>query len=140
MPNTPPNLLARGDINPSRFVKQDTATNFGALEANANELVIGISHDSSRDAPIPSASTLHAANGDQCRIFGDGDVCLLVAGGAITAGIQVKSDADGKGVVIATTGATLQNIGAVALEDAASGESFQVQIQIGSLRPEDLIS
>jgi hypothetical protein len=50
-------------------------------------------------------------------------------------GNLLKSDADGKGVPIATTGTTIQQYGAMALESGKSGEKIRVFIMLGSERP-----
>lgn len=137
MPNTPPRLVAGGNINPCRFVKMSTTEDDTGLEADANEAPIGISHDSGRYAPLNDLITTnyHAIDGDPITLYGDGDQCLLELGGSVTRGGYLKSDADGKGVAVATTGTTIQQIGAVALESGSSGEKIRVQVQLRSERP-----
>lgn len=131
-----PSFVAGGDINPSRFVKQSTAADFTVLEADANEAVIGVSHESAQDAPIPGASTLAAASGDQLFVYPIGAVCLLTIGsGGCTRADELKSDADGKGVTRATTGTTIQNVGALALESASENELAKVLVFRSSVRP-----
>lgn len=137
MANTPPNLLADGTIRTSRFVKIGTE-DFEGLEADANEKIIGISQDGSRTAPLSDVISVNEAaqDGESFRLFGDGEQCLLEAGGSFSAGGLLKSDADGKAVAIATSGTTLQRYGAVALQDSGGdGEKVQVQVDIGSERP-----
>lgn len=127
---------AAGNINPCRFVKVTTSENKRVEEADANETVIGVSQEGAQDAPIPSASTLAAEDEDSLDIRGPGRVCKLVAGGGgWTAGDRLKSDADGKGVTIATTGTTIQHIGAIALESVSAGEKGDVLVVIYSERP-----
>lgn len=135
MPNTPVNLRASGTIRACRFVKQ--SGDFTGAEADANETVIGISYQDGKYPPLNDlvSTNNHAETGDPIRLYGDGDICLLEYGGTVTAGERLKSDADGKGVSIATTGTTIQNIGAVAIEGGSSGEKRRVQIQIYSERP-----
>jgi hypothetical protein len=138
MPNTPPVLISGGDVRPARFVKMDTSEQVQALEANANETVIGISRDETKFAPLSdlTVSANAAEDGDAIPMLGDGEIGILTAGAAVTSGNYLKSDNDGKGVPIATTGTTLQRYGAVALEDAAAdGDKIRVQVQIGSERP-----
>lgn len=136
MPATSPNVMAYGNIRPSRFCKPDTDHDHGALEADANERVFGISMEGSREAPIPSVSTIYAAqSGDSFKMYGDGEECLLELGGTVGYGDLLKSDADGKGVAIATSGTTLQHYGARALTDGASGELIRVQIILGEVYP-----
>lgn len=138
MPNTPPNLVAGGNIRPCRFVKLSGSYNHTALECDANEAPIGIAQEGSNYPPLSDLSlTVYAAtSGQGLRIFGEGDVCLLEAGAEITRGARLKSDADGRGVPIASTGTAIQNIGAVALQSAAAaGEKIQVQVTFYSERP-----
>jgi len=137
MPNTPPQLQANGNIRPSRFLQVDATASMHCIEGTANCDVIGISQPGSREAPIPSVTTVYAAQaGENIQILGQGDITHIEAGGAITAGNRLRSDAQGRGVAIATTGTTIQKIGAMALEDAAAaGELIRVQVQIYSERP-----
>jgi hypothetical protein len=127
--------IAAGTIRPSRFVKQSTAADFAFLEADANEAIIGVSHESTQDAPIPGASANAAEDGDALAVYPIGVVCLLELGGTVARGDELKSDADGKGVVRATTGTTVQNIGALALESGVSGELIKVLVFRSSVRP-----
>lgn len=132
-------FLAGGTIRVCRFVKLDTTANHTLLEADANERVHGISQDGSRVAPTPSVTAdppEAAQDGEQLQIHEEGEQCLLLIGtGGCTANDRLKSDADGKGVAIATTGTTIQHYGAVALETASAGEYAKVRVQIGSERP-----
>jgi hypothetical protein len=129
VPNPNPSYIAGGTIRPSRFVKY-TANDFEVAEADANEKIAGISQEGTRTAPIPDVSTNEAAqSGETLQVYGDGEDCLLELGGTVVPGDDLKSDADGKGVVIAT-GAALQQIGAVALEGGVSGELIRVQVKL----------
>jgi hypothetical protein len=135
--NQAPLLEAGGDIGVSVFVKLSTSAGHTALAAGANEQVIGISQVGPKEPPgLSGASALAAAAGDQLQIFGLGDICLLKAGsGGWTAGDNLKAGTAGVGVVAASTGTTVQNIGAVALTDAAGDEYGLVQIIIMKTRP-----
>lgn len=131
-----PGWVAGGDIRPSRFVKVSTAADHTVLEADANEAVIGISHESTQDAPISGASANAAESGDQLTVYGIGRSCLLKIGsGGCTRGDELKSDADGQGVTRATTGTTLQHVGAIALESASEGEFARVLVHRTSVYP-----
>ena len=126
--------LASGDIQPCRFVKTDA--DFSIAEANANEKLFGISQEGTRTAPIPDTSeTLAAKVGEECRVFQDGEVCLLQLGDTVTADQDLKSDSDGAGVPALTTGTTVQQIGAVALQGGAVGEKILVRVRIDSKLP-----
>jgi len=138
MPNTPPQLNARGDIRPFRFVSLDVSTDYGATESNANSEIIGVSQGGTREAPIPGASVNAAESGDTFRIYGDGDICRLKIGGTVTAGDRLISDADGQGVSHAEGaggGQQLDFIGGVALEAGVSGDIIEIQCQIYTERP-----
>ena len=135
MPNTPPNFLAGGTIRPSRFVK--ISDDYTVQEAGANDRIIGICGVDSNQAPLDDLVTTnnHATTGQQVKLFGEGDVCLLRLGGTVSQNDRLKSDGTGSGVIIATTGTTIQHWGAVALQDGVSGEDIEVLVQIGSERP-----
>lgn len=128
--------VAGGDIRTCRFIKLSTAADHRLLEADANEQTIGISSQAAQDAPIPGASANAAESGDSFRYHTEGEVALLEIGsGGVTRGAQIKSDADGKGVLAATTGTTTQWVGAMALESAAEGEKCRVLIKSFPIRP-----
>ena len=114
---------AGGNINPSRFVKPSTAADHTFLEGDANEMVIGVSTEAQRDAPVSGSSALAAEAGDPISVHPIGSVApILVGSGGVTRGALVKSDADGKSVLALTTGTVLQWVGGIALESAADGE------------------
>jgi hypothetical protein len=123
------NLIAGGDIRPMRFVKI-TGNNTGA-EADANERIVGISNRTSRRFD----DSLNAASGDPIQLRVEGEEAFLELGGSVSAGGEIKSDADGKGVAIATTGTTIQETGAIAIEGGASGEIIKVRVFRASRRP-----
>jgi hypothetical protein len=128
VPQINPSYVSGGNISPSRFVKFDLGTDFSMIQATANATIWGISMEGSREAPIPSVSTVYAAqDGETLQIYGETETCLLELGGTVAAGDKLKSDGDGKGVVI-TAGTTTQQVGAVALQSGASGEKILVQV------------
>jgi hypothetical protein len=132
MPNTPPNLIARGNISASRFVKLDTATNFGVVQATANSKNIGVIYEGTNQAPLSDIVTTDyaAKSGQEIRLYGDGDVCSVIAGAAVTAGDLVKSDANGYAVTTAVTGTTVQWVSGIALEAAtAAGQELRIQVK-----------
>jgi len=125
------NYTARGNINPCVIVRQDTATDFGVLFCGANGLAIGIAQEGTKAAPIPSASTVAAANGDPIRVFGNGENCMVVLGGTVVAGDRLISDAAGAAVAVgAYASATPQNVVALAEEAGVSGEKIRCRVQI----------
>lgn len=130
-------LIARGNILPSRFVRLDTASENGCVQAGDNSDVIGIAQAGTN---VPEVSGMISAqyaaqSGQQVMVAGLGSVCLLEAGGNVTAGQYLKSDSQGRGVPVATTGTTIQNYGAIALQNGASGDKIRVMVIIGKVRP-----
>ena len=128
MPTTDPSetCVASADIRPCRFVKS-SAADFGVTEADANEAIYGVSDQGTKAFD----SSLAAAAGNQLKVFLPGAECLLELGsGGVTkgAGVYLKSDADGKGIAAATTGATSQFIGAIPLESGAEGDLIRVRV------------
>lgn len=137
MPRPQPTRVAKGNIYPCRFVKLDSSNDFGALQCGANDAPIGISHDGTN---LPSVSglitaTYHAVDGQPVRMHGEGDVGLLELGDTVADNDRLKADADGKGVPIATTGTTIQNVGARALQAGAADQKILVQLEFYSERP-----
>lgn len=132
-------FIAGGDIRPCRIVKMDTTASepFQVKEADANEFGIGVSQEGTRLAPGVSGSTANAGEDTyQVRVFGPGEQPLLELGsGGITQGDLIKSDADGKGVAVATTGTTIQNYIGWALEDGAENEKVRIFVHPGKTRP-----
>lgn len=119
-------LVAGGNISPSRFVTQST-TDWKVTQSGAGSKVLGVSQVGTNFAPIPEVSSPYAAiAGQQLSVFEDGEECLLELGGSVTAGDELKSDASGKGVVLAGSGA--ENIGALALQSGSSGELIKVRV------------
>ena len=132
-----PHLMANGDIRPARFVElQNDSGQAKAIEANANEIVIGISQDGTNTAPIPGITSSNAAeSGQTLRVHIEGEETLLELGGTVAAAAYIKSEADGKGVAALTTGTVTQEIGAVALESGVSGEFIRVKVRCHRHRP-----
>lgn len=129
MPHENPAFTVGGTIRTARFVKVSTAADHTVLEADANEATIGISSDAAQDAPIPGASTNAGETGDSMMVNPIGSCPLLTIGsGGCTRGDELKSDADGKGVTRATTGATMQWVGAIAMESASEDELCRVMV------------
>lgn len=134
MANPQHGFYANGEnIRPCRFVT--ISGNNGLVEADANERCIGITRQDEKFPPLNDlvSTNYHAQDGDEVRLYGLGDICLLQYGGTVTAGDYLKSDADGQGVVIAASGTTPQYVGAIALQGGASGERRLVQIVILSV-------
>ncbi len=128
MPTQNPNYISGGNINPKRFVTQQTDADLTVEESNTSELPVGVSGIGTKYAPIPEVTTnYHAENGDPVWVHGLGEECWLTAGGAITAGDLLKPDTDGKGV----TASAGDKYGARALTSATSGEDCRVFVERG---------
>ena len=125
-----PGLRAGGTIRPYRFVKVESSEDNSALECDANEEAIGVTDGSNKEFDRAN----HAEDGDQIRLQ-PGEVVRAEAGGTFNAGDNLKTDADGKAVVAATTGTTNQNVVAVALEDGAVGKIVSVRREPKVIRP-----
>ena len=132
MSNTPPKLLAKGTIRVSRFVVIDSSNDNAGLESAANGKIIGIASEADENAPIPGATQGNAATtGRAFRMYGDGDICQLIAGAAVTRGDLLESDSQGRGVNITVGTGQARYVGAQALESASgAGESIRVQVSI----------
>jgi len=133
MPNPAVQLIAGGTIYPSRFITPDTSDDHEAIQATANAIIIGVSGQGTNYPPIDEIITdpqPHATIGQHVEVISDGDICILEAGSAITmANPRLKADSVGRAVPIETTGTTIQNYGAIALEAAsAAGEKIRVLV------------
>ncbi len=130
MPTQNPNWISGGNINPKRFVTQQTDADLTVEESNATEMPVGVSGIGTKYAPIPEVTTnYHAESGDPVWVHGPGEECWLVAGGAVTAGDLLKPDNDGKGV----TASAGDKYGARALTAATAGTDCRVYVQVGEL-------
>jgi hypothetical protein len=127
-------MYANGTIRVSRFVKVDTTRNNAVVEGTANAAIRGISQEGGRVAPIPSVTTdpvQAAIAGENINVYTSGEDCLLrIGSGGCTAGDYLESDADGDGVTVAATAASVRNVGAQALETAVEGELCKVEVLI----------
>lgn len=125
--------LAGGTIHRARFVTQNTGADNTVDQAGANAVIVGISQLGGRRAPQPSNSnTTEAATvGEYLDIDSeDGAVGYVECGGTVAAGDKLKSDSNGKAVVIASAGGSgNQHVGAIAQAAGASGTIIPVQIR-----------
>lgn len=135
-------MRANGTIRVARFVKIDPSDNNSVLEADANEGIIGISQIGGRTAPLPVVTTdppEAAQSGENVHIHTLNtqreDIVLRIGSGGCTAGGRLKSDADGNGVAVATTGTTIQHVGAIAEETASEGDYAKVTLCRYEFRP-----
>lgn len=120
-------LRASVDIPPCRVISR-TGSYTGGLPADKAVEPLGISAEFTRDAPLPSASTLHAksATSDPITYHGRGQKAHAEVGTAIVAAGRVSAAADGSGKII-TFVAPGWSIGSVS-EPAAVDSKVEVYI------------
>lgn len=118
-------MAASGNIEPMRCVK--VSGDKTVAQGGSNEWCIGIS---GRSSNVDYDDTKHANTSSLAvEILSPGQSGPAVAGGAITAGALLISDANGKVVAAATTGTTLQEVIGIALRGAsADGEIIPVLV------------
>lgn len=123
-------LIAGGTIQPHRFVQLDPNNAYTALQASAGAPIMGIAAECTDRAPIPENGTTApaAVSGDPFRHYGVGEIAPLEVGGDVSPGDKLRSDTDGKGVVVDTSSGGDQNVGAVALEAGAAGNIIKVTV------------
>lgn len=129
---------AADNILPSRFVELNNGGSNYAGPCGTNGQIIGVAQEGTRSFPQEGVSDVAAANdGETFQCYSVGEVCLVEAGAAIGVGDLLKSDGNSRAVPIATTGTTIQNYGAVALEQAtASGQKIRcLVVPFGKVRP-----
>ncbi len=128
---------ATADIFPYRFTKLGTAADDTVTQAAANDLTIGISAGGTQAAPGTAGDDgTRAKAGQPCPVYGPGRKCLLDLGtGGAVRGVRLISDANGKGVAAATTGATIQEVGARALQSGPAGARVLVLVEQYPHRP-----
>lgn len=120
---------AGGNIYPSRFVI--LSAEYVVTQAEANGKVFGISQVGTNEPPTPTESSGYAAiSGQILTVHQDHEEPLLELGGTVSAGDELKSDANGKGVVLAGSGS--ENIGAIALQSGVSGNKIKVRMHRGT--------
>lgn len=125
-----PAYVASEDIQPSVFVNIVDSTDYTIETCDAGDVSIGVMHESTWEAALPGVSNPPAVvTGYSKRVYGLGEVCDVVAGGAIDASDRLKPDTNGHAVVAGAG----EEYSAVALADAASGELCRVLIERGSI-------
>lgn len=118
-------MKSGGNITPSRFVKLSTAADNTALQCGAGEMPIGVSQRGTRNTPYSSLDDGYAAiSGENLQVHGPGELAVVEAGGTVTAGTSVKSDANGK-AVDATAG---DKCGGFAHQAGSSGQLVLIYV------------
>lgn len=129
----PEGIQAGGSIKPKRIIRLTTAGDNKVVQASAATApMFGISGQGTRYAEITGLSLndgYHAKDGENCRVFGVGDVAPLIAGsGGTTVGATITSDGDGAGIVTTTDGHYY--IGH-AMQAVDEGEAFECRVLPG---------
>lgn len=118
-------MTANATIYVGQIVKLDTTRGNCVLPCGANGRAFGIAQPGSRAAPIPDVTdspAIAALAGETLEVYVLGKVCQVRAGGTLTAGSPLKSDASGLAVVTAeTTGLKEFSVG-IALTPAVVNE------------------
>jgi len=131
MPLHNPSFVAEIDLGSSLFVKHSGTgkNNQVTLAVDGDAPIIGVTHEGSREAPIPGVTPLVAKAGEAVRVYGPGETCEVIAGAAVAAGKHVMADSAGKAIE-ATAG---KYYGGRALTGAATSEKLQIQVEPGQL-------
>jgi hypothetical protein len=90
-------FVAGEDIGVSLFV--DVSGNHEVSVADVGSAPYGISHEGTREAPIPGVTPVHALEGESCMVYGPGDNCEVTSGEAVAAGDFLTVDSAGRAVV-----------------------------------------
>jgi len=125
-------FMASENIGSSLFVnlKKVSGVNQAQLEvSHADEQAYGVSHQGSREAPIPGVTPIAAAAGESCVVYGLGDPCEVLCGEASNAGDYLKPNADGKAIVCSE--GDLYSAQAVSTTSAAA---MPLSWQLGSIQ------
>lgn len=109
-------MLAGATVNPNRIVKIGAADQTVIQGAAATDRFIGV-----------SAQSITTASGDRVDVVYNGQYEIL-AGGTITRGNPVTSDASGQAVAAAPAAGTNNGIVGWALESCVSGDLVSVLI------------
>lgn len=122
---------ANGNITGQRFVKQDTSTASGnAVQAGANDPIIGIAFPGTRQFPLPGLDDgFLAIAGVNFGAFTETDECQVEIGAAVNNGDLLESNASGQAITSSTDG---HNYGAVALQSGTvAGQLIWCRVRIG---------
>lgn len=98
MPTENPSFVFGEDIAPSLIVKRSTAADHTVLKCGFGELPCGVTHEGSREAPIPGITPYAALQDESARVYGPGESCEVEVGSGVvvTAGYPVMPDANSK--------------------------------------------
>lgn len=131
--------VASGDLPVSRFLKPGGAQ-FTASLAASGDKPIGVAQEGSYYAPglngLTAAQLATAApDGKELRVYGDGEVGLLIVGANVSGENLLKPDANGFGVPVDYTNTSAaQAYGFRTFETAVSGNLVRGRVELGFYR------
>ena len=98
MPTENPSYVFGENIESSLIVKASTAADHTVLKCGFGAMPIGVTHEGSREAPIPNITPYAALSGESARVYGLGETCEVQVGSGVvvTAGYAVMPDANSK--------------------------------------------
>ena len=121
--------VANGNIAPSRFVKADSSVGKVVANATATTFMLGISGEATRNTPLTGYDDgYHAIAGENCRVYGDLEECLLELGGTVSFGDLLTASTGGVGI---TTTTNNHAYCAQALQSGVSGQLIKVKVLRG---------
>jgi len=121
--------VATGNVSPCRFVKIATSANGSITQANATDLIIGVSGPSTRNAPYPGLDDgYHAVAGESVNVFVAGQHTLIELAATLTPGALVKSNASSQAIASTTAG---DIYGGILLEGGTSGKLVRMLVMPG---------
>lgn len=136
---------AGGTINPFRFIQGNPGVMLGALQCTgAGVEIIGIAQEftdfimgANQQPTLVPQGWPAAVSGQQVRVYEDGEDTILFVGSGFTVmpDTLLVSDASGNGVPFNAAGATLQWIGARAIEAGVAGDPIRVSVYTRPVKP-----
>ena len=137
--------VAYSTIYPCRFVSMHPSAgntdSFKVIEdIVAAQNIVGVSQEGTTGFPMNAtndmgvtAPTAAALAGQNIKVFGVGEQCLIELAGTVNAGDAIKANAttDGKGVVATLATASQQFIGGIAMQYGVSGEKIRMLVMPG---------
>lgn len=123
-------FVSSGSIYPSRFVAGVSSEPFYVEQGTASKRLLGVSQRGTYYAPGTTADSGYAGvDGKPVTVHQDGEEALLKLGGTVAAFDLLTADASGQGVAVAVTATAHTYIGAIAMQDGASGEFIRVKVK-----------
>ncbi len=127
-------FVSSGSINPCRLVAGVSSEPFYVEQSTASKRHIGVSQKGTYYAPGTAADTgLAGVDGKPIQVHQEGEEALLKLGGTVAAFDPLTADASGQGVAANMTSTAKVYIGAIAMQDGASGEFIRVKVKLFEL-------